>query len=39
MKLKTSMDDEEYCVCYKGKIKSQFSPNLWTKYPTLEFLS
>ena len=23
MKLKTSFDDNEYCVCYKG-IKSQF---------------
>ena len=35
MKLKTSMDDKQYCVCYKGKIESQFSHTLWTRYPQI----
>lgn len=37
MKLKTSTDEKEYCVCYKGKVKSQFSPNLRKKYSKLHW--
>ena len=33
------MDEEEYCLCYKGKIKSQLSPVDKISTNTLEFLS